>query len=187
MKAKKEALRAKILRRLRRQSESSRLEKSSVIGRRLFRAPLYRRARRLLCYVAIDGEVHTRHILKKALSDGKEVFVPAVTDKARRHMGIAQIQDLERDLAHRGHYGVPHPLRLASEEDSLKGLDLVIVPGLAFDRRGNRLGRGGGYFDRFLVRVPAEAPRVGLAFRFQVVNRLPLESNDQPVTRVITD
>lgn len=187
MKAKKEALREKALRRLRQQSESSRLRRSFTIGGRLFRTPLYRKAERLLCYVAIAGEVQTRHILEQALSDGKEVFVPVVTDKARRHMVVAQVKDLEKDLAHRGHYGVPHPLRLASREIPLETLDLVIVPGIAFDRRGNRLGRGGGYFDRFLARVPADVPRVGLAFKFQVVQRLPQESHDQSVARVITE
>ena len=102
-------------------------------------------------------------------------------------MVVAQVKDLEADLAHKGHYGIPHPLELSSREIALDGIDLILLPGVAFDRRGNRLGRGGGYFDRFLSRVPAEVPRVGLAFRFQRVARLPRELHDQPVERVITD
>ncbi len=187
MRAKKRVLREKTLRRLRQQTESSREKKSLLIGRRLFRTRLYQRARRLLCYAAIDGEVQTRRILEKALADGKEVFVPVVIDRERRHMVAAQVKDLEKDLVHTGHYGIPHPLRLSSREIALKTLDLIVLPGVTFDRQGNRLGRGGGYFDRFLSRVPAEVPRVGLAFRFQVVARLPRESHDQPVERVITD
>ena len=187
MKAKKRALREKTLRRLRQQSDSSREEKSASIGRRLFRTRLYRQAKRLLCYAAIDGEVQTRGILERALSDGKEVFVPVVTDRARRRMVVAQVKDLEKDLTHRGHYGVPHPLKLSSREIPLSTLDLVILPGVAFDRRGNRLGRGSGYFDRFLARVPARVPRVGLAFRFQRVAKLPSEAHDQPVDQVVTE
>ena len=187
MKAKKRALREKTLRRLRQQPESSRERKSLLIGRRLFRTRLYRRAKRLLCYAAIGAEVQTRPILEKALADGKEVFVPVVTDRERRHMVVAQVKDLEKDLAHTGPYGIPHPLRLSSREIPLKTLDLILLPGVTFDRRGNRLGRGGGYFDRFLSRVPASVPRVGLAFKFQVVARLPRESHDQTVERVITD
>ena len=187
MRAKKQVLREKTLRRLRQQPESSREKKSLAIGRRLFRTRLYQCARRLLCYAAIDGEVQTRRILEKALSDGKEVFVPVVTDRQRRHMVVAQVKDLEKDLAHSGPFGIPHPLRLSSREISLNTLDLIILPGIAFDRQGNRLGRGGGYFDRFLLRVPAGVPRVGLAFRFQVVERLPRESHDQPGERGITD
>ena len=187
MKAKKRALREKTLRRLRQQPDSSREAKSLAISRRLFRTSLYRKAKRLLCYAAIGGEAQTRGILERALSDGKEVFVPVVTDRARRHMVVAQVKDLERDLAHRGHYGIPHPLRLSSREIPLSTLDLVILPGVAFDRKGGRLGRGGGYFDRFLARVPVRVPRVGLAFRFQVVAALPREAHDQPVSKVITD
>jgi len=187
MRAKKRVLREKTLRRLRQQPESSRERKSLLIGRRLFRTRLYQRARRLLCYAAIDGEVQTRGILEKALSDGKEVFVPVVTDKKRRHMVVAQVKDLEKDLAHTGHYGISHPLRLSSREIPLNTLDLIILPGVAFDRQGNRLGRGGGYFDRFLAGVPARVPRIGLAFKFQVVKQLPSESHDQPIWRVITE
>ena len=187
MKAKKRALREKILRRFRQQSKSSRNEKSLAIGRRLFRTHLYRRAKRLLCYAAMDGEVQTRRILEKALSDGKKVFVPVVTDRARRLMVVAQVKDLERDLAHKGHYGIAHPLKLSSREIPLRTLDLVILPGIAFDGQGNRLGRGVGFFDRFLSRVPARVPRVGLAFRFQMVAALPREPHDQPVSRVITE
>lgn len=187
MKARKQVLREKILRRLRQQSESSRQSKSLAIGRRLFRTRYYRKAKRLLCYAAIDGEVQTRPILEKALSDGKEVFVPVVTDRARRTMVAAQVKDLEKDLAHRGHYGIPHPLRLSSKRISLRSLDLILLPGVAFDRRGNRLGRGGGYFDRFLAALPDGAPRIGLAFKFQLVERLPVETHDVPVSRVITE
>ena len=177
--AKKRALREKILRRLRRQPESSRQEKSLAIGFRLFRTRWYRQAQRLLCYVAIDGEVQTRPILEKALSDGKKVFVPVAADKARRHMVVARVKDLEKDLS--------HPLRLFSREIPPGALDLILLPGVAFDRKGNRLGRGGGCFDRFLSKVPARVPRVGLAFKFQVVPRLPREPHDQPVDRVITE
>ncbi len=187
MKAKKRALREKTLRRLRQQPESSRKKKSLAISRRLFRTRLYREAERLLCYAAIGGEVQTRGILERALSDGKELFVPVVTDRARRHMVVAQVKDLGKDLAHKGHFRIAHPLKFSSREISLSTLDLVILPGVAFDGQGNRLGRGGGYFDRFLSRVPARVPRVGLAFRFQVVAKLPRETHDQPVSKVITE
>lgn len=101
-------------------------------------------------------------------------------------MIAAEITHCRRDLQGRGLFGLCQPARpwrrLPPER-----MDLVIVPGLAFDRNGHRLGRGGGYFDRFLEKVPAQVPRIGLAFRFQVVARLPRESHDQPVDRVITD
>ncbi len=187
MKAKKQALRDQTLQCLRQQTESSRQAKSLLIGRRLFRTSFYRRAKRLLCYAAMGGEVQTRGILEKALSDGKRAFVPVVTDKEQRRMVAAEITDVEKDLAHRGHHGIPHPLKLSSRRIALSSLDLILLPGVAFDRRGRRLGRGAGYFDRFLAEAPARIPRVGLAFGFQVLKELPSEPHDQPVCAVITE
>lgn len=187
MKVKKQALREKVLRRLRHQSESSRQQKSLAIGRRLFRTHSYRQAQRLLCYAAIDGEVLTRPILERALFDGKNVFVPVVTNKTQRRMGVAQIKDLEKDLAPQGYYGIPHPLRLSTRKISLKKLDLVIVPGVAFDARGHRLGRGLGYFDRFLGRLPVRVLRVGLAFECQMVEKVPACLHDEPMQAVVTE
>ncbi len=176
-------LRRRILSRLRRHSPAARLKKSERIGRRLQCLELYRRAKRILCYVAVDGEVETRPILAQALADGKQVAVP-VTNPRRKTILPGKIRNVARDLTRRGAFGIPEPKR---RPVPLKALDLVIVPGVAFDRQGRRLGRGGGYFDRFLARIPASVPRVGLAFRFQVVKSLPRESHDQPVSRVITE
>lgn len=184
---KKETLRRTVLRRLRRQSDSSRRKKSLAIGRRLFRISFYREAERLLCYVAIDGEVQTRPILEKALRDGKKVFIPVVTDKNRRHMVAARIKDPQKDLSHRGHYGIPHPLKLSAQEISLEKMDLVIVPGVAFDGQGVRLGRGLGYFDRFLSRIPASIPRIGLAYECQMAGKVPARPHDERMQMVVTE
>ena len=182
----KKELRQRILGRLRRQPEEKRQAKSVVIGRRLRRLPLYRKAGVILCYVAIDGEVETRPILAQAHADGKRVAVPVTLSKPKRLIA-AEIQDPETDLRHRGPFGIPQPPRPGRRRVPIKKLDLVLVPGVAFDRRGRRLGRGGGYFDRFLSEIPPEIPSVGLAFRFQLVKNIPWESHDRPVSRVITE
>lgn len=180
----KQGLRQKLLRKLRQQPERDRLERSLQIGRSLRRSPLYRRAKRILCYVAFDGEVETRPILKQALKEGKRVAVP-VTFKEKREMVAVEIQDLKQDLVRIGAFGISEPAFLRRLNP--KELDLIIVPGVAFDREGQRLGRGGGYFDRFLEKLPPQVPRIGLAFRFQLLKKIPWESHDQPVTRLITD
>lgn len=182
---KKQALRSRLLKRLRAQPEALRARRSRKIERALRRSPFYRRAKVVLCYVAHDGEVETGPILERILADGKRLAVPFTMPRGRRLIG-AEIRDPRRDLV-RGPYGIPHPKRLTGCRLPYKALDLVIVPGVAFDRRGGRLGRGGGYFDRFLEKIPRQVPRVGLAFRFQVVRNLPREPHDQPLTRVITD
>ena len=181
----KQALRRRLLRRLRSQPERARRAKSQSIGRRLRRLTSYRRAKTLLCYVSFDGEVETLPILRQALSDGKRVAVPAIVPPSK-HLLAVEIQDPARDLA-AGHFGIPHP-RVTARRVALRSLDLVVVPGVAFDRRGRRLGRGGGYFDRFLERLPGSAWKVGLAFDFQLLGEnLPEEKHDFPMCRVVTN
>ncbi len=182
----KQALRQRLLRRLRQQAGKLRLAKSLAIAKRLQRLPLYRTARVLMCYVAFDGEVETRPIIQQALADGKRVAVP-ITLAGRKKLIAVEIVDPDRDLTRVGPYGIIEPKNEPRRRLRPEKLDLILVPGLAFDARGQRLGRGMGYFDRFLETVPASVPRVGLAFRFQVVKALPWESHDQPVSRVVTD
>ena len=140
----------------------------------------------MLCYAAIDGEVETGPILAQALADGKRVAVPVALRRGSR-LVPAEIRDARRDLSSHGLFGVPQPTRMTGRRVRPEKLELILVPGVAFDRRGRRLGRGKGYFDRFLSQVPASVPRIGLAFGFQVVRAIPFEPHDQPVRTVITD
>lgn len=179
----KRILRRTLLGKLRRQPKATRLARSQSIARTLRRSLLYRRARRILCYVAFDGEVETGPIIRQALKEGKQVAVPVV-QKGKRLIA-AQISDPEKELKTKGPLGVHQPKKIRRMNP--KNLDLILVPGIAFDRKGRRLGRGGGYFDRFLERLPKRIPTIGLAFRFQVVKKLPIESHDQPVDRVLTE
>ena len=120
----------------------------------------------------------------KILRDGKRLAVPVARPGGR--MVAAQIRNPDRDLRRSGLLGIPvpgHPLRRISPDR----LDLVVVPGLAFDPSGYRLGRGKGYFDRYLCRIPRRVPRVGLAFQFQVVPQVPVDPHDQSVNVVITE
>lgn len=145
----------------------------------------YRKARVLLCYAAFDGEVETRPVLRAALAAGKRVAVPVM--RPGRRLALQEIRCARRDLARRGRFGVPEPVLRRQGRVQPGELNLAVVPGVAFDRRGGRLGRGKGYFDRFLARVPARVPRVGLAFSFQMVRALPSEPHDRPVCAVVTE
>ena len=182
----KQVLRQKLLARLRKQPQKQRLAKSLAIERALRKSTFYRRAKVILSYVAIDSEVETLPILTKALADGKRVAVP-VTMKRSKRLVAAEIKDPVKDLAVKGPFGIPEPPRAGRRLIAPEKLELILVPGIAFDRKGRRLGRGGGYFDRFLSTVPPTTPRIGLAFRFQLVKQNPWESHDQPVTQVITE
>ena len=182
----KQTLRRQILRRLNQQPERARQRKSLVIARALRRLPAYKKAGTVLCYAAIPGEVETRSILEKALADGKRVAVP-VTLTASKRLIAAEISHVGRDLVAFGPFQIPEPHKKKIRRLPVSAIDLILVPGIAFDRRGGRLGRGGGYFDRFLSRVQSRVRRVGLAFQFQVTEALPLEAHDQRVSFIVTE
>ncbi len=179
----KQALRKNILKQLRIQKEDTRLKKSQTIQTELFSLPEFKKAKTILFYVASSTEVQTLDMIKKALGKGKKILVP-VCNKKKNKITPCFLSNPDTELA-RGAYGIPEPkckipLNLAS-------LDLVIVPGVAFDKKGNRLGRGLGYYDRFLRDLPAELPKIGLAFDFQVLKNLQsiVEPRDFPVDKVI--
>ncbi|MBI4227173.1 MAG: 5-formyltetrahydrofolate cyclo-ligase [Candidatus Omnitrophica bacterium] len=160
-----------------------RLAASRRLAARLRRLPAYRAARWVAFYLATDGEVETRAMIRQALADGKRVAAP-IPVVAARTIRLAELTGARRGLT-RGPFGIeqPHPGRARRVRPD--ALDLIVVPGVAFDRLGYRLGRGAGYYDRFLATLPPGIPRVGLAFRCQRVARLPRQRHDQPVTTVL--
>jgi len=131
-------------------------------------------------YIALPGEVDTEEMICEAKQRGKIVTVP-VCQKNRALMRPC-ILDAHGRLK-KGPYGVPEPTQ--ERFFPLEGLDLVVVPGLAFDKKGNRLGRGKGYYDRFLRRLPHATPSIGLAFDSQLLSAVPTASHDVSIHRII--
>ncbi|MBC7342442.1 MAG: 5-formyltetrahydrofolate cyclo-ligase [Clostridia bacterium] len=160
-------------------------QKSSAIAREVLNLAAYRRAQTIMTYVAFRNEVRTEIIIREALAQGKRVAVP-LCSKARRQLIASQLLDFPGDLAP-GTWGIPEPKPEALRPLDPQAIDLVIVPGVAFDRRGYRLGYGGGYYDRFLLRLGQGSVSVGVAFSLQVVDELPCEERDRPVNLVITE
>ena len=136
------------------------------------------------CYVALPYEVQTWRMIEQMLSQGKRVVVP-VTDPRTKRLQVSEVHNPSADLAPR-HFGVWEPRPGARRPVPLREVDLVLVPGLAFDRRGHRLGHGHGYFDRFLAKVSDTTTTIGLAFRFQLLDRLPTTPHDYAVRQVLT-
>jgi len=177
----KERLRSRI-RALRRQTGSSwRALASAAVISRLETLPIFQRAQVVETYVALRHEVDTHELIRRLLCAGKQVAAPKVeTGNELQQYFIKAFSEL-----HPGAFGIleprPDPNRLAPPEQ----FDLVLVPGLAFDRAGHRLGAGKGYYDRFLAQI--KAPKIALAFAFQIVAQIPLEAHDQQVDVIVTE
>lgn len=181
---KKTKIRAEVLRKLKSHKEEERLQKSSKIAKKLFLLSEFLKAKTVLFYLSFDGEVDTLRMIQDAIKQGKRVAVPVIK-RDDRDIVPSILKDLETELM-RGPYGVLHPKNEYIRPISLDTIDLVVVPGLAFDEAGNRLGRGMGYYDRFLSRLPKDVPTVGLAFDFQVIRDFPpLEPHDLSVSKVL--
>ncbi len=175
----KEQIRSKILLRLKTQKEESRERKSKVIKNKLFRTLVFKKAKYTMFYISFGGEVDTREMIKEAKRLGKIVAVPVC--KAGGILSPVLLG--AKAKFKKGLYGVYEPA--VQRGIDLRKIDLVIVPAIAFDRRGNRLGRGKGYYDRFLKKIPRRATSLGLAFDFQILPSLPVTPHDVGVKRVI--
>lgn len=163
------------------------LAKSRSILERLLSLESFQRANTVMTYLDFRNEVSTDLLVTQALQSGKGVAVPVV-NRADKSMQPSLLQDFPGDLTV-GSYGIrePHPAKIRPVP--VEGLDLVVVPGVAFDPRGNRLGYGGGFYDRFIPRLRPDAVTVALAYDFQIVNDLSpyLGPYDRPVQIIISE
>ncbi len=181
----KAKLRQTVLAELKRQPPKSKLRKNKLVLEKLKRTPEFRKSMALMFYVAMSGEVDTKPLLLEVLREGREVAVPYV-DRETNSLISVQIHNPEQDL-HPGTYGILEPRSDLVCPFDINRLDLVLVPGIAFDRQGHRLGRGKGYYDRFLKTLPSHVRCFGLAFDFQVFKSVPTEDFDISVDRVIAN
>lgn len=149
---------------------------SDALAQKLFAHPLYCAAKTLYVYLSANQEVRTDGIICQAQKDGKRVAVPKVFGKELRFFYLDEDTRLET-----GNFGIAEPVDGQEADDPTA---LVLLPGLAFDRAGHRIGYGGGYYDRFLARQPHH-PTVALCYGFQLLGRLPTESHDIPADAVL--
>jgi len=161
-------------------SPAKRREKSRHISQRVLNQSVFTDARTVGFYCAFGSEVETREMMKTALSRGKKIFLPTINPKYKTMTFSAH--DGELDSLACNFYGILEPQGPPQDSNCL---DLIIVPGLAFDKYGRRLGYGAGYYDRFLKKVDAKS--IGIVFSEQLHTSLPVNKYDVPVDIVITD
>ena len=179
----KQIIRERIITLLRNQEEEKRSAKSLVILNKLFKMQEFQNAETVLFYSAFSGEVETFEMIKRAQKLGKRIGLPKVIQE-KNIMCPTLAEDFNAGLED-GPYGIKQTKD--SKVLSFTDIDVVIVPGVAYDKKNNRLGRGGGYYDRFLKDSPAKLFTIGLAFDFQIVDNLPTDKHDVPVSHVLTN
>ncbi len=178
----KSALRRHFLELLSKQGSKEREEKSRKVATQVFALPAFKTAKTVLFYASLPGEVETFAMMQEAMQLHKNVALPVIARDQRKLIPI--LTDSLKDL-NTGPYGISAPQPDPAKLMDVNNLDMVIVPGLAFDKANNRLGRGAGYYDRFLCELPATTTKVGIAFDFQLVDCLPVEEHDVPLNCTI--
>jgi 5-formyltetrahydrofolate cyclo-ligase len=158
------------------------VEKSEAIRKRLNALPELRQAQAIMGFLPMPDELNTRPVLADLLAAGKRVYVPRTFVHERRMMPV-RLTDLGK--LRRGEFDILEPE--TEETCAVSELDFVIVPGRAFDRNGNRLGRGGGFYDKLLSQSDLHARRCGVAFACQVLPEIPHDEKDRPVMLLVTE
>jgi len=178
----KGSLRTYYLKLLKEQNKQDVSRKSRMIAEQFWKLPAIQKAQSILFYASMPSEVDTLAMIDKAIISGKRVSLPIVEQK-QGHLIPTLISSMED--VHKSVYGFAQPHFDPDKVLAVKDLDAVVVPGLAFDRLRNRLGRGAGYYDRFLSTLPKNVVTVGLAFDFQLTESLPTEAHDVRLGQII--
>lgn len=173
----KKQLRRMIRERKRAMTEAEIQSRSEALAQLLYASEAYRNAKTIYGYFPYNQEVRTVPMLEQALRDGKRVAVPKVFGD---EMKFLYLQDLTQVA--KGYAGIPEPI--ADEPVAEDKTALVLMPGLAFDPKGHRIGYGGGFYDKFLAAEPNH-PTLALCYEFQLLPKLETEEHDIPVDMVL--
>jgi 5-formyltetrahydrofolate cyclo-ligase len=163
--------------------DRERAEKSLLVQEHFQAVFPARAGQKIALYSALRGEVGTDRIRERCLAAGAWLYYPRVSEDG----SLLFFRHEENDGWERGRFGIREPRTAPGKEGIRKGFHLVVVPGLAFDTAGRRLGRGHGCYDRFLFALGGTAVTVGLAFSWQLVPEVPVDAWDVPVGVVITE
>jgi 5-formyltetrahydrofolate cyclo-ligase len=182
--AAKRAVRANMRDRLAALGEDERHRASGAACARLMNLDAFRQASTVMLYMPLATEVDTTPVAIRCFQTGKSVCVPRV-DWKRKDMHAVDVRSFDDNFMEIDEHGLRTPRDGHLVPHSM--IDLIVVPALAFDTEGNRLGRGGGFYDRFLSRLRRSATSIGLAFDVQITDNLPVEDLDVRVNGVVTD
>ncbi|QXM05333.1 5-formyltetrahydrofolate cyclo-ligase [Crassaminicella indica] len=181
----KKKLRQEILQKRKSLSEEIIYSRSEAIFHKLKLFNLYKNAKNIMVYISFRNEVNTSLIIEDLLRSNKNVIIPISIPKTKELI-LSKLLDPKKELKE-GSYGILEPKEEYIRKVDKELLDLILVPGVAFDKRGYRIGYGGGYYDRFLDKLSTNVPAIALAFDFQIVDKIPNDAFDYPVDYIITE
>lgn len=173
----KTELRREIRARKRAMTEAEIEERSARLAQLFFASRAYQNAKTIYGYLPYNQEVRTVPMLERALKDGKKVAVPKVYGDEMKFLYLDDLTAVAK-----GYAGIPEPI--ADEPVAHDETALVLMPGLAFDPQGHRIGYGGGFYDKFLAAEPNH-PTLALCYEFQMLPKLDVEDHDIPVDTVL--
>lgn len=176
----KEEIRKKLLERRNSLSTYEILKKSNEIIKKLESLKEFEK-NKIECYISFGSEVYTHGLIRKYVNE-KAIFVPVI-DKKNGILYLSHLKDWKE--LETGVYGILQPRKECLRMVDFKEVELAIVPGIAFDEEGNRIGYGKGYYDRLLSKL--DAVKVALAYDFQIMSRIPNEKHDVKMDVIVTD
>jgi len=159
--------------------------KTRAVEDRLFEFANFLEAKIVLMYVNGGNEVDTREILKKSFEYNKIIVLPVFNPKQNK-VKMLKVDNLDTDLK-LGSRGILEPDPERCKIVPIDSLDIAIIPGIAFDEKGGRIGPGDGYYDRMIPKLPVTTRKVALTFECQIFPQIPMESHDKYIDIIITD
>ncbi|MFT5206817.1 MAG: 5-formyltetrahydrofolate cyclo-ligase [Candidatus Omnitrophota bacterium] len=185
MKTGKQVLRQRVKENIIQLSPEAKSKQSNLIRLKIRELSGFKQSKTILVYLSTSEEVDTLGLIRDCLGNGRKIVVPKVSATSDI-LTLREIQSLGDDQLEVGSFGILEPIDEKTNVVQLGAIDCVVVPGLAFDANGNRLGRGKGYYDRLLNELSPSVCRIGLAFDCQYVDIVPTEKHDAPVQIVLT-
>ena len=182
---KKVVIRNEMVKKIEGFSESERENKTTQIEERLFDFANFVESRIPLLYLNLPAEVPTENIIRRCFSQNKVVILP-VFAKDRKTVSLLKVDDFDKDLRP-GPRGVLEPDPERCKKVPIDRVDIAIIPGIAFDEKGGRIGHGYGYYDWLIPELSPTTRKVALAFEEQIIPQIPMESHDKFVDIIVSD
>jgi 5-formyltetrahydrofolate cyclo-ligase len=185
VKAKKSEIRENALARRDALPKTERAEKSAAIMDRLFDFANFLEAKIVMFYMNHKSEVQTEEMVRRALEMGKIIALPSI-DAEKGEIVPYKVDDVDQDISE-GYGGIGEPILARCKKIPVEHINLSIIPAIALDERGGRLGHGTGFYDRFIPELDITTRKVALAFECQIVPQIPMEPHDRYIDIIITE